>query len=56
MKDLFLTKHLKKKSLIFKSIKEFKNVKIFNNSFYQVILKKKLSQKQKKNLNLKYIN
>ena len=56
MKDLFLTKHLKKKSLIFKSIKAFKNVKIFNNSFYQVILKKKLSQKQKKNLNLKYIN
>ena len=56
MKDHFLSKNLKKRSFIFKSIKKFKNIKILNNSFYQVILKKKLSQKQKTNLNLKYIN
>lgn len=56
MKDHFLTKNLKKKSFIFSSIKEFQSIKILKNSFYQVILKKKIKQKQKNKLSLKYIN
>jgi hypothetical protein len=35
MKDLFLAKYLKTRSFIFKSIKEFKNVKILNKSLFK---------------------
>ena len=48
MKDHFLSKNLKKRSFIFKSIKKFKNIKILNNSFYQVILKKVKSKTKNK--------